>query len=437
MTKSRPNIVFIFTDQQSAHLMSCAGYEYVNTPAMDRLAASGVRFDRAYCTNPVCAPSRFSLMTGRMPSAIGMRSNSAPDIEAVPEEIRKSGMGWLLRDAGYETVYGGKVHLPKMRPEDLGFDYIERNERDGLADTCVDYIRKEHNKPYLLVASFINPHDICYMAIRDSMETEQERRLTETGRIETDTLDLALQLPEGVSEEEFYAEHCPPVPPNIEPQEDEPEAIRMIQDQRPFKKNARERWSDERWRLHRWAYARLTEMVDAQIERVLDAIRDSGQEENTVIIFSSDHGDLDGAHRMEHKTALYEEASRIPLIVSQPGVTSPSVVDRTHLVSNGLDLIPTVCDYAGIDPPPDLEGQSFRPIAEGKKPDTWRTRLPVESEFGRMVVTDRYKYILYDEGASREQLMDLEEDPHEMRNAAHDPDKQEVLAECQELFGSA
>jgi len=430
---ARPNILFICTDQQSANMMSCAGNRWVNTPAMDSLATDGMRFERAYCTNPVCAPSRFSLMTGRMPSAIGMRSNEAGHIAAVPEAIRERGLGWVLRDAGYETAYGGKVHLPKMGPPDLGFEVITRNERDGLSDACAEYLRAPRDKPFLLVASFINPHDICYMAIRDFAGTEQAKRLVERGTTELARLDRALELPPGVNEAEFFEKHCPPAPPNFEPQEDEPEAIRLLLAQRPFKQNAREKWPEERWRLHRWAYARLTEMVDRQIARVLEALRDSGQARNTVVVFTSDHGDMDAAHRMEHKTALYEAPCRVPLIVCQPGVTPPGAVDRTHLVSNGLDLLPTLCDYAGVAPPPDLEGASFRALAEGCEPDQWRSSLPIESEIGRAVVTQRHKYILYDEGASREQLMDLEADPFETRNAAQDPENQAVLAECREL----
>jgi len=433
----RPNLVFVFTDQQSAHMMSCTGNPWLKTPAMDRLAASGVRFDRAYCSDPVCVPSRFSLMTGRMPSEIALRSNDASHIEAVPDHIKETGLGWLFRRAGYEPMYGGKVHLPKLTPEDIGFDVLTGDQRDGLADACVEYLGQDHEKPFLLVASFINPHDICYMAIRDSMEDEKEKRLVSRGRIELERLDQALQLPEGVSEAEFFDKHCPTLPPNYEPQEDEPEAIRWLLSERPFKQKARERWPDERWRMHRWAYCRLTEMVDAQIGRVLDAIDERSDVENTVVIFSSDHGDLDSAHRMEHKTAFYEEPCRIPLIVSQPGTTAGGLVNNTHLVSNGLDLVPTLCDYAGIEVPTDLKGLSFRPLAEDRGRPDWRTRLPIESQLGQAVVTDRYKYILYDEGEGREQLMDLQEDPFETRNAARDPDKQQVLDECRKLLGPA
>jgi len=252
-TQDRPNIVVIFTDQQNFRMMSCAGNPHLNTPAMDSLAAYGVRFRRAYCTNPVCVPSRFSLLTGRYPSAIGMRSNSSRELAPIPDEIKRRGMGWLLQEAGYEVAYAGKQHLPKMKAEDLGFDVICHDERDELARVAADFVRSPHRQPYLLVASFINPHDICYMGIRDFAVTDFDRLLLEKGRTELATLDRALQRPPGVCEEDFFERLCPPLPPNFEPQEDEPEAIRRMIDERPFRRRERDDWSPERWREHRWA----------------------------------------------------------------------------------------------------------------------------------------------------------------------------------------
>ena len=428
--RSRPNILYVFTDQQQAGMMGCAGNPYVRTPAMDSIAATGVRFERAYCANPVCLPSRYSMMTGRMPGDVGIRSNPDGNRASISARAKSTTMGWLLRGAGYDTAYGGKVHLPPgMSPEEMGFTYLTADQRDGLADASADFIRRERDRPFLLVSSFINPHDICFMAIGDAggdevygVNLDPERRVAELS-----ALGEALKLPVGVSEQEFLDRICPPAPSNLEPQDPEPEAVGMIVDQRPFKRHARQSWSTERWRLHRWAYCRLTEMVDAQIGRVLEALRETGQEEDTVVIFSTDHGDMDGSHRMEHKTVLYEEATRVPLIVSWKGVTHPGQVDRDHLVSNGLDLLPTICDYAGVVPPDDLEGVSLRPLVEGTPPGDWRERLHVESEFGHMVAGGRYKYVLYDEGRDREQLVDLDSDPGEMSSVTDAPELAEIL----------
>jgi arylsulfatase A-like enzyme len=437
----KPNILFILTDQQSATMMSCAGNPWLSTPAMDSLAATGTRFERGYCTNPVCLPSRFSLMTGLMPGAADIWSNNTSHVESVAESIRRNTLGFLLSGGGYEVAYGGKIHLPNsMHPSELGFDYLTEDKRDGLASCCAEYVGRRHEQPWFLYCSLINPHDICFMALRDDAQNcADSRRFAtpgpgETKRRELVELDRALERPAGVSEEEFFERNCPPLPPNFDPQEDEPAALEMLRRQRHFKQNAFETWSEERWREHRWAYARLTERVDGQIGVILDALRKSGQEEDTVVIFTSDHGDLDGAHRMEHKTALYEEALRVPFIVSQPGTTPAGAVDETHLVSNGLDLLPTLCDYAGLAPPAGYPGQSVRPLAEGAEPCEWRSGLYLESEIGRGLHEGDAKYALYNEGANREQLYDLAGDPHETRNAASDGARAERLSSMRESF---
>lgn len=434
LMSDRPNILFVMTDQQGASMMRCAGNRWLDTPAMDRLASDGIRFERAYCTDPVCVPSRFSLMTGRMPSEIGLRGSVTTDLDPIPRHIVETGAGRRLRAAGYETMYAGKQHLPCMTAEDIGFNVLTHDERDGLADACAGYLREYRaGKPFFLVASFVNPHDICYLAIRAFARTEAERERIARSKLPLTALDEALACPAGMDEETFLADVCPPLPPNVEPQENEPEAIRRFLEQRPFKKNARDHWRDRDWRLHRWAYCRLTERVDRQIGRVLDALYESGRSRDTIVIFSSDHGDMDGAHRMEHKTAFYEEACRVPFTIAGPGVRR-GTVDMRHLVSNGLDLVPTLCDYAGLPAPADLKGRSLRPLAESESCSSWREDLALESEIGRMVMTDRYKYMQYDAGKNREQLMDLENDPHETRNALLDPVLEDVLREHRERF---
>ncbi len=433
MMSKRPNIIFICTDQQSRHMMSCAGNEYVNTPAMDSIAARGVRFKRAYCSNPVCVPSRFSFFTGRMPSEIGMQSNLSREVDVDLDEIKRTGLGWPLKQGGYDAIFAGKQHIPKMKAEDLGFDVLIRDERDELAATTAEFVKQPHEKPYFLVASFINPHDICYMAIREKVVSDFDNAIMRNGTKEIAELDKALALADAFDEDEFFAQHCPPAPPNFDPQEDEPEAIRMLLEERPFRMHVRQNWTEKDWRMHRWAYARLTERVDGQIQILLDAIEESGNAENTVIIFSSDHGDHDSSHRMEHKTVPYEEVAGIPLLIAQPG-GAQGIVDDKNLVSNGLDLYPTVCDYAGIEIPAHIEGMSLKPVAEGAELSHPREAVRVETQIGNMIRTDRYKYMKCFKGSSAEQLYDLLGDPYETRNAAHDACRQAELKGHRRLF---
>jgi len=431
MTK-RPNVLLILTDQQNFRMMSCTGNRFVRTPAMDSLTSEVVRFNRAYCTNPVCVPSRFSLFSGRMPTEIGQRSNSTRGMPAIPERIPRAAMGHLFRKAGYQVVYGGKQHFPKMTAEDLGFDVLCKDERDALAEKAAAFVRARHDRPFLLVASFINPHDICYMGIRDHPASDFDRLLVRKGKIEIAALDEALKRPDGVGEAAFWRDHCPPLPGNSEPQPDEPEPITDLVRGRPFRQFIRGNWTKEEWRLHRWAYRRLTERVDAQIGRVLKALRSGPSDRDTIVVFTSDHGDHDGSHRMEHKGCLYEEAARIPLIVRVPGGKAGAVDE--HLVSNGLDLLPTLCDYAGIDAPDDLIGRSLRPLIDKGPAPAWREHLRLESQVGLGVVTERYKYVLHDYGQNREQLYDLKRDPGETRSFAGDADCRDALAVHRRLY---
>ena len=175
-------------------------------------------------------------------------------------------------------------------------------------------------------------------------------------------------------------------------------------------------------------------MVDAQIGVVLDALRAAGLEDNTLVVFTSDHGDMDSAHKLEHKSILYEESVNVPFIMSSPGRIPQGAVDNTHLISNGLDLLPTLCDYAGIEAPAGRPGRSLRPLAEGKAVEQWPDFVVSESDNGRMVRTQRFKYCLYDSGEHREQLTDLKDDPGEMKNLAEVPTFKSVLEQHRRLL---
>ena len=438
----QPNIIYILTDQQSASMMSCAGNKWLHTPAMDYIAENGVRFTRAYTTNPVSTPARVSMMTGRLAGSFRdhqgkpvRENNGAMRISDIPDEVRETNLASVMQQAGYELVYGGKQHLPKdLQPETLGFHVISKDERDELAKSAAQYIKKGHTKPFFMVVSLINPHDICYMAIRDFAVSQEEMAIISHGKTEVATLDLALTIPDGLSREEFFSSYCPPLPPNYEPQEGEPQAIDWLIHLRPFRINAREKYTDEDWRMHRWAYCRLTEMVDKQIQVILDALKVSGQERNTMVILSSDHGDMDAAHRLEHKTVLYEESANIPFLVMWKGKISGGRVDSLHLVSNMLDLLPTVSDYAGNPKYSDLRGKSLRPLLENKKTE-WRKSLGVETEIGRMVVDDKkHKYIKYDVVGIEEQLLDLKSDPYETKHFTNHPNYSDILADLRNHY---
>jgi len=422
-----PNILFIMTDQQQAGMLSCAGNTHLRTPALDGLAAAGTRFEWAYAANPVCVPSRFSLQTGRMPSAIGMRTNEVQ--LKVPADMCVQSLGPVLRRAGYRCAYGGKVHLPSTLSQYMmqhGYEKLTPDERDGLAKECVEFLKQPHDRPFFLFASFINPHDICYMAIND-LARHQSQPITDNlaSRVCEEVLDTARKSGDL---DAFIREHGPPLPDNFGIPKAEPEGISLdYVGGRSFRQYARQQWSEQTWRLHRWLYCRLTERVDAEIGIVLQALREAGLEESTLVIFTSDHGDMDAAHRLEHKSVLYEESVRIPFIMAWKGTLPAGRVDREHLVSNGLDLLPTLCDYAGVEPPAGLPGRSLRPLVDGRTVNDWRDHVVAESQNGRMVRTADLKYCVYEHGQHREMLIDLKRDPGEMTNLSDSPEYQDEL----------
>ncbi len=431
---SQPNILIILTDQQSSKMMSCAGNRYVNTPSLDALANQGVRFTRCVCTNPVCVPSRFSLFTGLLPSAISIRCNEdARDIPKVSKDILHKSMGHLFKKAGYGTYYGGKEHLPTFNAKEMGFTYYCKDERDDLARESAEFLKRKHDTPFLLVVSFINPHDICYMAINDYKQAQKSNRnLLQKifGKYDPWFKKIELQnmirfMSEG--RKDAKRDEIPPLPDNHEPQEEEPEAVRSLF-KRKFRQHIREKWDSRMWQLHRYVYAKLTEKVDGQIGEVLQALKEGPNSENTAVIFTSDHGDHDASHKLEHKTALYTEAVEVPFIISWKG-TIPEGKTVSKVISNGLDLLPTVCSMANIECPQNLEGKSVLNLITGELKEL-RKWAPIESEVGGALWNDKWAYCLYNEGLHREQLYNFERDSGQTKN--HIREHPEILKECRE-----
>ncbi|MEQ9289615.1 MAG: sulfatase-like hydrolase/transferase [Cyclobacteriaceae bacterium] len=403
----RPNIIFITTDQQEANSMSCAGNGDVKTPNMDRIARAGVRFTKTYSTFPLCTPSRASIYTGKMPHELGVYSNNKTQIQKSDFEF---GLGSLLLKSGYDCAYGGKWHVPELDiPEDIGFRKIADMDESRLTQACIEYLREKHERPFFLVASYESPHGICEWARGQTLPYGEIKKT-----------DL---------------ENCPSLPRNFPIAPFEPGIIRIEQQSNPHAYPTRN-FTPEDWRQYLHAYYRLVEQVDNEIGQILDEVDRLKLEDNTIIIFSSDHGDGIAAHNWNQKTVLYEESAKVPLIISYPGVSQKDIVNDTQLVSLGLDILPTVCDYANVPVPKGLKGLSLRPLIEGRKVDQWRDYVIVETMFdgksahqtkGRSLISDKFKYIIYDLGKNREQLFDLEKDPGEMVNLVQDGKYKSVL----------
>jgi arylsulfatase A-like enzyme len=405
--------LLICTDQQFAGAMSCTGNPNLNTPALDRMAAQGVRFDNCYCAQPLCVPSRAAMFHGHMPHVLGVGDNQ----DSLDSQYVQQGMGWLLGAAGYHCAYGGKWHVgPVAMPEQNqhGFERIAGFNDNLLADACLDFFRRDHSRPWLLVASFDNPHNICEYARNEPLPW---------AKIDEPPLDA-----------------CPNLPPNFAIPPHEPQILRMAMaaDRRVWPTLE---YTVGQWRRLRNAYYRLCEFADREIGRILAGLEAAGLAGDTVILFTSDHGDGHGAHRWNQKWVFYEESARVPFIVIDPQAPAArrGQVDH-HLINNGIDLLPTVLDYAGAPVSDALPGHSVRPLVSGEPIVDWPDQTIGETTFGmlprkspgRMVRTARYKYCVYSWGQDREQLFDLALDPGEMVDLTVEARYRDVLANHRE-----
>jgi len=414
----RPNVLVLMTDQQSNNAISAAGNPWLRTPAADSIAAAGLSFSESYCTYPLCSPSRSSLWTSRMPHETGVRNNGIGIAEGIPM------LGQLFSKASYRAAYAGKWHLPGN--DVIGFEQLSRKSagkaesggRPGAAndpraaEACVEFLSKQ-KEPFLLVASLINPHDIC--------EWIREHKGSRSSYPE-----LAAY---------------PPAPGNMGADPDEPEYTQYHRTaDYNLGSNAvgiMSEWTRDDIRFYLHSYYRLVEDADRQVGRVLDALRKSGQWEDTLVVFTADHGEGQGRHRWAQKLGFWEEPVKVPFVIAGPGIRQRGAWDHRTLVS-GLDLLPTLCDYAGVAPPRLMRGRSLRPAIEGKTLDR-RFVVSELSEYGekqrqgRMLRTARYKYIVFNGGRRPEQLFDLQFDPGEVCNLAGRPGAA-VLGEHRDLL---
>ena len=419
---NRPNVVFIMVDQLSADAMSWRmGAQYLHTPAMDNLAQHGQFFTRAYSANPLCMPSRNSMFTGRYPHETKVTQNARVKLD--PVEFMN--LGDYFGQAGYRTAYFGKRHLCFNVDKSFqvaGLEPAKENHDIQTLAAATEFLSKKPQQPFLLVVSFINPHNVCELARGEN-------------------------LPDGAIGEAPAPELCPPVPANLAPQLNEPDTMTIM---RKAYQNSPlfpvGNFTRENWRQLRWGYYRLIEKVDAQIGTVLASLRRAGMDDNTVIVFTSDHGECAGAHSFNQKTVLYEESARVPLIISFPGHTKSGTCDK--LVNIGIDLLPTLLDFAGTPVPAKLTGRSLRPLALDEVVTGWRDHVVVENDMeqgrstgdfeavaqGRMIRTERYKYCVYDHGQRRESLVDLQNDPGETRNLAGNLEYRKILLEHRALL---
>jgi len=442
--QKRPNILLITTDQQRTDTIGAYGSTHVRTPNLDRFSQEAVVFDRAYVQNTVCIPSRACMQTGRYTHQHGVRYMEA-EIDTTPG-LPDHELTFMdhLRAQGYVTGATGKIH---MMPE-RGFDYLEIVGGKGARWT---QSTGQDIGPAPLGASYAQWVEAKHPGGYEQMY--EQRRQPEYKRnkcslvnvlpleeyVETYILEKSIEFMTTDREEPFFlwcgfcGPHGPHDPPashaNLYPfadiqlpdtmehdMSDRPPHIRRKQPRGPLSPE-----QEKSMRIYMSYYFCLCTLIDDYVGKLLEVMEQKGLLDNTLIIYTSDHGEMLGDFSRHGKSLFYEQVAHVPLIARPPGGCAGRHVDSLMEV---MDLAPTILDYAGIAKPREMQAITFRPILEGGEGghDYVLSEYTTNNQSfsGKCLVGKRYKYILWDMEDGGE-FYDLQEDPRELRNLYYDP----------------
>jgi arylsulfatase A-like enzyme len=455
--ESRPNILFIFSDDHAYGAISAYGSKINKTPNIDRLAKEGMLFNRCYVGNSLCGPSRATILSGKYSHLNGFVRNGNKFDGSQPTFPK------YMQKAGYQTAVIGKWHL---ETDPTGFDYwniligqgpyynppmIENGVRkthtgyttEILTDYALDWLKakRDKDKPFVLMYQHKSPHRNWQPApayfshykdtkfpepatLFDNYSGRGKPERTQDMTIEKTMTpdDLKLTPPRNLTPEQlktwndFY-----------EPQNEE------------FKKLDLKGEDLVRYKYQRYMkdYLRCVDAMDDQIGRVLNYLDETGLAKNTIVIYASDQGFYLGEHGWFDKRWIYEQSVKTPFIVRWPGVTKPGTVNN-DMVSI-LDLPETFLDAAGLPVPSDMQGHSLVPVLKGQTPKDWRTSWyyhyyeypgahSVRRHYG--VVTKDYKlFHFYEKDVDEWRMMDLKKDPNELTDVYGKPEYAKIQAE--------
>jgi arylsulfatase A-like enzyme len=443
-TVARPNILFIFSDDHAYQAISAYGYHLNRTPNIDRLAKEGMRFDRCLTTNSLCGPSRACVLTGKYSHLNGFYDNDST-FDGAQQTMPK-----LLQGAGYQTAIVGKWHLVS---EPTGFDYWNilpgqgiyynptflhaggKTRREGyvtdlITEDALGWLKsgRDPSKPFLLMCHNKAPHRAWEPALKNlshydgrqfpepatlfddySGRGKGEHDQTMTIARELTPNDLKLIPNRALTPEQKHVWDAYYGPRNREFEEAHLTGDDLV------------RWKYQRY-MH--DYLATIDSIDEEVGRLLDYLKQTGLDKNTIVVYASDQGFYLGEHGWFDKRWIFEESLRTPLIVKWPGVTKPGSISK-DMVSN-LDFAETFLDAAGLAVPKDMQGRSMRPVLAGQKPADWRKEFfyhyyenPSEHNVPRQygIVTERYKLVhFYEPKFNYWELFDLKKDPHEMKS---------------------
>jgi arylsulfatase len=463
MATAQPNILWICTDQQRYDTIAALGNSHVSTPNIDRLVAEGVTFTHAYCQSPICTPSRASFLTGMYPSTVHVNGNGNDYFPSQPPLVTR-----LLADAGYDCGLIGKLHLAgafgRIEPRiDDGYRYWEYShaprddwpEGHGYADwvrqqganlndltmdvqgvpaelhqttwcaeKTIEFIQQERQGPWLASVNIYDPHPPfnppqSYRELFDPAQMPgalfRNSDLGQQARLAAVDFQSQGRRPDDLDIKSPILTFSPGRDGKSDPHAEGAADARTLQA----------------------AYYAMIKLIDDQLGRILEALEESGQRENTVVIFTSDHGEMLGDHGLIQKGCrFYEGLVRVPLIFSWPG-GFPAGLQSDGLVEL-LDKAPTLMELAGLEVPERMQGRSLLPILKGEAdPAAHRDFVRCEyynalempdQSFATMYRDERYKLVIY-HGHACGELYDLQEDPEEFENMWDESEAQPLVLE--------
>jgi iduronate 2-sulfatase len=428
--KPKYNVLFIASDDLRPEL-GCYGNSIIQTPNIDKLAAGGVRFDRAYAQYPLCNPSRTSLLTGRYPTQTGVLDNETwfraahPDFVSLPQHFKAQGYAALRTgkifhggiddteawaEGGEARGFTGARRPPNNNPNRAGqSDRIIVLEGEGesngdyrTATRAIQYLEQYKDQPFFLAVGFAKPH---------SPPTAPKKFF------------------------DLYDPAKLPLPPDFAPRPAAPPGFPEISIQR---RNSdlfigRDATPDEAREMMRAYYASVS-FMDAQVGRVLDALDRLKLRDKTIVVFWGDHGyHLGEKGKWSKANSLYEVGTRVPLIIALPQAKAQLSARTVQL----LDLYPTLLELCGLPRPPGLEGHSLVPLLRNPRAKWNHPAFSVtlfQGKLGKSVRTERWHYVEWDEGRAGAMLFDHARDPLELKNLADDANFAPTVRELKRLL---
>ncbi|MFA5689246.1 MAG: sulfatase-like hydrolase/transferase [Kiritimatiellales bacterium] len=449
MSKKKVNILWLMSDQHNANCMGVAGHPDVRTPNLDRIAKNGVLFNRAYTNNPVCAPARCTLMSGQYVKTHGISGNVVRDVHSISPNVAR-----LFRENGYETGLVGKAHLPAHWIRD-GFEFFRFSD---LTDADSYKPQTCHYFNDLIEAGIADLYDHggIVPGHPDRGDKAFVSELPEEFSLEAWTGRKGVEFLEQRNREKpfflkvsFQRPHNPFSPPESRAHDYNPEMLTLPENavdylERGFAGKPQfmrdytavrdgsgypYRSTDSTdLRVQMAAHFTLITMLDEAIGAVLKKIEEQRELENTVIVYTADHGDFAGEHGMTLKNfGIYESIHRIPFILAGPGIPKGKTIDA---IIENTDFYPTLTALAGIENEKGIDGRSVLPEAEGRRNGheftvcEWDFIAPQDAVYA--VRDDQFRFVHYDTMPEDGELYDCKNDPGELNNLFSDPDYQNV-----------